>query len=96
MGQMVHQHVSAGAAQSLPCQQQSRLLHVQRQDGAGNHGLLLHERCQLGMFERPRYRAREQATALRHRPPKRCRGVSDVSLRAIPEQGGDVPRDDQS
>lgn len=49
MGQMVHQHVSAGAAQSLPCQQQSGLLHLQRQEGAGNHGLLIHERRQLGM-----------------------------------------------
>lgn len=49
MGQMVHQHVCAGAAQSLPSQQQSRLLHLQRQEGAGDHGLLIHERRQLGM-----------------------------------------------
>lgn len=49
MGQMVHKHVSAGAAQSLPRQQQSGLLHVQRQEGAGDHWLLIHERRQLGM-----------------------------------------------
>ena len=49
MGQMVHKHVSAGAAQSFPRQQQSGLLHLQCQEGAGNHGLLIHERRQLGM-----------------------------------------------
>lgn len=95
MGQMVHKHVSAGAAQSLPRQQQSRLLHLQRQEGAGNHGLLIHVRCQLGLSQRSRYRAREQATTLRHRPAERCRGVPHVSLRAIPEQGIDVSRHDQ-
>ena len=95
MGQMVHKYVSAGAAQSLPRQQQSGLLHVQRQEGAGNHGLLIHERCQLGLSERPRHRTREQATALRYRLTKRCRRVSHGSLRAIPEQRVDVSRDDQ-
>lgn len=72
MGQMVHKHVSAGATQSLPCQQQPRLLHLQRQEGAGDHWLLIHEWRQLGMPQRPRYRAGEQATALRHRPAERC------------------------
>ena len=49
MGQMVHKHVCAGATQPLPCQQQPGLLHLQRQEGAGDQGLLIHGQCQLGL-----------------------------------------------